>query len=429
MKYIQITLPADTRAFQSEDGEMRVQIEYLRWAYAPDAGGYRELNLRWIVGSSANSMHSELYSYEDPHAARIGRLFTTHLHSEDVDATNEVELDGVSFSRVPAPPNIMLLPLPPMRKPSELLLRPSTADLIYLSTDAYLASRAPRLFLGRAADLLTAPIASPSGPRSRWFTLYPITESALRLPSAGFSPRDLESKARRRRWPTWDGERLHELMRERFLVVETDTEVRLCLNPAHSSWDGLHAGFTANDAWSDLALRTQAPATVERLLVDLRDRDKLSAAVLRFESPAKPTDMEYLIPDEDDVVRHGDVILAVLQRVHEVGQVGEDTRIHTKTGPALRITTVFPIGHLREWRPHVVNDAPAIDVAVRFLQDPRRRHTGIDKLAGYCVDVEYRITYRRSVDGTTNLEYRVRLIREEEDPSAPGGAGAPVPAR
>ena len=87
-----------------------------------------------------------------------------------------------------------------------------------------------------------------------------------------------------------------------------------------------------------------------------------------------------------------------------MSRLHEDTYIPGGNRPCTRVTEAFPIAEVGDWSRVVENGEPAIHVVIRFASDPIAPR----------VSVELTIGYRESVDGTENLVYRIRSIREKK---------------
>jgi hypothetical protein len=142
---------------------------------------------------------------------------------------------------------------------------------------------------------------------------------------------------------------------------------------------------------------------VDQLRADLRAFMKLDKAVLAFEYPAQPHHMRELLPENANALESGARVLAAIQHVHRVGQLGVDAYVQG-TGAEYTVTTKFPIAEISEWTAVVEGDEPVIKAEIRFAPDP----------IAVRVSVKFTIGYQQSVDGTTNLVYRIRSISEEE---------------
>jgi hypothetical protein len=177
-----------------------------------------------------------------------------------VTDVKHVELDGVAFAKVDAPPAITLIPLPharPARTPMHLYRRPSSGLLIYISSDdGTLRNDHMKLFVGPGPELREIQFDRPRDGAPAWVTRYQAAEGTLDRPDGEHR---LAAKRDRRRMPTWDGERLHELMLERFLIVETETKVTLFLDPRHANWDSTSTDLVFDDdAWNRLTAGVHA---------------------------------------------------------------------------------------------------------------------------------------------------------------------------
>lgn len=152
------------------------------------------------------------------------------------------------------------------------------------------------------------------------------------------------------------------------------------------------------------ATRVSLPRTVQQLEADLRDLDKRKLALLAFGEQAKPADMRLLMPDEENVLICGRQMIATLQLVHQVAVLHEVTCVYRGMGEECLVTQNFPVASIWEWTSSS-NDAdePVIDCEMLFAGPAKPS-----------VSVRFSIGYRCSVDGTENLVYRIREIKEDE---------------
>lgn len=129
-----IELPETAVAFRAEDGQQVVyqQVVYLgtddpfrdgQVLLSPDGRLHYELDVQDFVGG----MTSHVLAFGDPHRRHSGEL------RRDDD---ELTVDGVTYSKVPTPRQLTVVPLPEGPRRPEHLLRMPDGRLIYVSVDA-----------------------------------------------------------------------------------------------------------------------------------------------------------------------------------------------------------------------------------------------------------------------------------------------------
>ena len=412
LEFTTVELGPDAKAFRGPGGQMLVEVEFRTWAYSPTGATYRRLAVTEQAQSNAKGVHREGGYYQDPHGARIGTLFTSGLDIE------EVEFDGISFSKVVAPREITLLPLPPMRSPMHLYRRPSTGQFIYLSKDRYTQYDYDglmfKVFVGDGGVLHEVQIIYPLPDEPDWWhARFPTTDGTLDVPRH-IGNDELRSK-RKHPAPRWEGEELEELMLERFLIVETDTEVRLAPNPAHSSWDITNTDLVTDDtAWARLTARAQAQRLVEPLLADLRDPAKRASASVEFDAADDVARTARLLCPEHagQPARVAGSLVALIDSILGVGRLGRRVLVPLPRDPrAAVILERLPYAEVSSWEVDERNGEPVVDVICR-LSAP----SGVSGAR-----MTFTIARATALDGTSkNLDYAISVI-EEEDAQPPQG--------
>jgi len=410
-------------AFRAADGQMIVEYPYRWWAYSPDGVSFRELSTVSQQWSQAKGIDRELLAYEDPYAARTGWLFVRRGdYPGDLSrysAPIQVELDGVSFTEVDAPTEILLLPLPPMRVAEYAYWRPSSRQVIYLSRRRYPGGGggasggvrdigSEKLFVGDAGDLFAGGIAELIDPRTPWALpdtigeypgRYQTAEGTLSVPNGN----DLK----KRRAATWEGEQLVELMLERLVIVETDDRVRLCLNPGHSSWDATTYPQTSHTIWDELMADAQAWRPVQPLLADLRDPVKRAQATIDLGPDVELMELvEVLCPAQSmHLARFASALQAGISHLLATGRLERRVLISIpEDARAAVILERFRHVEVLSMIPAERDGEPAIEVTCLLTADTAptavRLHVAIRQVSS-------------PIDPSTYLEYEIYLLEAE----------------
>jgi hypothetical protein len=368
-------------------------------------------------------MDRELLGYQDPYAARTGWLFVRWSDLADDlrgdAAPMQVELDGISFTEVDAPTEIMLLPLPPMRVADHTYWLPSTGQVIYLSLRQYAAGGghayggiralgSEKLFVGAGGDLFAGGIADLTEAEISRPLPDTIGEYVIRYATAeGTLVVPFGDEIKKRRAATWEGEPLAELMLQRLLIVETDDRVRLCLNPVHSSWDTNTHPRTSDTSWDELMADAHAWRAVQPILTDLRNPTKRAQATIDLSPDVDLTELaEVLCPAQAmHSARFASALLAGINHLLVAGRVERRVLIPVPEDPrAAVVLERFRHVDVLSMLPAERDGEPAIEVTCLLTADTDPTavwlHVAIQQVSS-------------PIDPSTYLEYDIYLLESE----------------